>query len=198
MLKLVFDYILAVTGLIVFTPLLVTFALLIKIDSPGPVFFRQERMGKNGRIFYIHKFRTMYSTSDNKNPLTSGTTDSRITRIGRLIRKFHLDEVVQLIDVLSGHMSVVGPRPEVSRYTKYYQDKWDEILQVKPGITGLAAIKLAQWEYDKLKNVAMPDQVYIKKILPRKLRLEKIYVARQSLLLDMKIIFATICYIFKG
>lgn len=197
MLKLVFDYILAITGLILFTPVLIVCALLIKLDSAGPIFYRQERVGQNGRSFFIHKFRTMYSGSDNKNTLTSGRGDRRITSVGKLIRKLHLDEVVQLIDVLLGNMSIVGPRPELSKYTKYYQDKWDKILQVKPGITGLAAIKLAQWEYSQLMDINAPDEIYIKKILPRKLQLEQIYVKRCSLLLDIKIILATVYYIFK-
>lgn len=194
MLKALFDYLLAAIGLILCAPLLVIIALLIKLDSPGAVFFRQERVGKNGQIFSIHKFRTMYSDSDSRKTLTSGANDARITRMGKLIRKLHLDEVVQLIDVLQGNMSIVGPRPEVSKFTKYYQDKWNEILQVKPGITGLAAIKLARWEYNKLSAAVSPDETYIKTILPRKLHLEKIYVARRSLLLDIKIISSTICY----
>ncbi len=197
MLKAIFDYILAAVGLILFAPLLIIIALLIKLDSPGTVFFRQERVGQNGRIFSIHKFRTMYTDSDPPNTLTSGTEDARITRVGKLIRKLHLDEVVQLIDVLLGNMSIVGPRPEVSKYTSYYQDQWNEILQVKPGITGLAAIKLASWEYKKLSVTASPDATYIKTILPRKLRLEKIYVKRRSLLLDISIVCSTIYYIFQ-
>jgi len=197
MLKAIFDYILAALGLIIFAPLLIIIALLIKIDSPGAVFFRQERVGKNGRIFFIHKFRTMYSDSDPRNTLTSGTRDTRITRVGKMIRRSHLDEVVQLIDVLLGNMSIVGPRPEICKYTQYYQDKWNEVLQVKPGITGLAAIKLASWEYKKLSITASPDETYIKTILPRKLQLEKIYVTRRSLLLDISIIYSTICEIFK-
>ena len=195
MLKSSFDFLGALIGLIIFSPLLILSAIAIKLDSPGPVFFRQERVGKNFAPFMIHKFRTM-RTSASSDILTSGNNDSRITRVGRIIRKIHLDEIVQLLDVLQGNMSIVGSRPEIPEFVKYYPDNWKIILKLKPGITGLGAVKLAKYEYDMLQNSQNKNQDYIEKILPKKLRIEKFYTTKQSFCFDIKILWMTIKYFF--
>ncbi len=188
--KSVFDYIIAVLVLALFSPLLLLVALAIKLDSKGPVFYLQNRVGKGGKEFKIIKFRTMNKSMGNG--LTSGLADPRITRVGRIIRKMHLDEFTQLINVLKGDMSLVGPRPEILEFTKHYPKLWSVVLMCKPGITGLAALKCADYEYATLAKTGRPEQVYIKKILPKKLRYDAFYVAKRSIGFDMLIIFWTI------
>lgn len=197
MLKQLFDYSAAFLGLILFSPVIVLLACLIKLESDGPVFYRQLRVGRNGKVFRIHKFRSMYVNSQQGGLLTSGKADKRITNVGRVIRNLHLDEIAQLIDVLQGHMSIVGPRPEVPEYTKIYKEIWERVLTVKPGITGLAALKLSRWEYEMLQKAKDKDKVYKETVLPKKLQLEVEYVERQNFFSDLKIIAQTISLFFK-
>jgi lipopolysaccharide/colanic/teichoic acid biosynthesis glycosyltransferase len=197
MLKQLFDYSAAFLGLILFSPVIVLLACLIKLESDGPVFYRQLRVGRNGKVFRIHKFRSMYVNSQQGGLLTSGKADKRITNVGRVIRNLHLDEIAQLIDVLQGHMSIVGPRPEVPEYTKIYKEIWERVLIVKPGITGLAALKLSRWEYEMLQKAKDKDKVYKETVLPKKLQLEVEYVERQNFFSDLKIIAQTISLLFK-
>ncbi len=189
MLKRLFDVFASICGLLALSPLLILTAIFIKLDSKGPVFFRQERVGLNGKLFSIHKFRSMYINSGLE--LTSGK-DNRITKVGKVIRKLHLDEVIQLIDVLQGNMSIVGPRPEVLKYIKYYPEKWEKVLSVRPGITGYGVIKTAKFEYKTLATAKNVEDAYIKKVLPKKLDYEVYYVNHNNLWLDFKIIFKTI------
>ena len=148
--KRIFDFVLSLVGMIILSPLFLLSAILIKLDSPGPVFFRQERVGYAGRLFRMHKFRTMFADASGI-PLTIGD-DPRITRCGRFLRRFKLDEFPQLIDVLKGDMSLVGPRPEVPRYmAQYPEDIRKLVLSVPPGITDIAAIKFKN-ENELLKN----------------------------------------------
>lgn len=197
MLKRLFDLVIASSILLLVTPGFLIIALLIKIESPGPVFFRQMRVSKNGKPFLIHKFRSMYVTqpADIEVLLTIGE-DTRVTKVGKYIRKLHLDELCQTIDVILGTMSLVGPRPETPNYIKYYPKDWVEVLRVKPGITGLASIKYAQEEYKLLSAAKDPQATYIEKILPKKLRYEKFYARHQSLRFDLYIIFLTVKYFF--
>lgn len=197
MLKRLFDIFIAISGLIFFSPLLLLVAALIKLDSKGPILFKQERVGRFGTPFKIYKFRTMHINSENKGQLTAGANDTRITKVGRFIRRSHLDELIQLLNVLIGDMSIVGPRPEILKYTKHYQKDWDYILQVKPGITGIAAIKYADQEYKLLAVCKDQDKTYIKQVLPKKLKYEKFYVKRQNLCLDIKIILLTAKRLFS-
>ncbi|KMJ88314.1 sugar transferase [Achromobacter xylosoxidans] len=195
--KRLFDFVVSLLGLIVLSPLFLIIAVAIKRDSPGPVFFRQVRVGKDGRTFRIHKFRSMtVSTAGNSKEITVGG-DARITRTGAWIRHWKLDELPQLIDVLAGSMSVVGPRPEVPRYVALYPDAQRRVvLSVKPGITDLASIQFRH-ENELLARASDPEQAYREQILPEKLRLQSEYVRTRSFIGDMKILVATFSAIFR-
>ncbi|AXA79984.1 sugar transferase [Achromobacter xylosoxidans] len=195
--KRLFDFVVSLLGLIVLSPLFLVIAVAIKRDSPGPVFFRQVRVGKDGRTFRIHKFRSMtVSTAGNSKEITVGG-DARITRTGAWIRHWKLDELPQLIDVLAGSMSVVGPRPEVPRYVALYPDAQRRVvLSVKPGITDLASIQFRH-ENELLARASDPEQAYREQILPEKLRLQSEYVRTRSFIGDMKILVATFAAIFR-
>lgn len=191
MLKRFFDISISFAVLILAMPILILVAIAIKMETHGNIIFRQERVTRDGRVFLIHKFRSM-KVSAKESLLTLGDGDKRITKVGRFIRKFHIDELVQLIDVLKGDMSLVGPRPEVPKYTNYYKDKWKKVLQVRSGITGYGTLKTVDYEYEVLKKSKTPEQDYIKKILPKKLDLEIEYIEKQSMLLDLRIICRTV------
>lgn len=192
MAKRIFDILFAAIGLIVLLPLFVLLAVAIKIDSKGPVFYRQERVGQFGRIFKIHKFRTMATEQEKTSLQITVGADKRITRVGRFIRKIKLDELAQLLDVLIGTMSLVGPRPEVPRYVACYpNDIRDLVLSVKPGITDRASIEFKD-ESAMLAQARNPESVYIEKILPIKLGYYVDYVNDNSVRGDMKIILATL------
>jgi lipopolysaccharide/colanic/teichoic acid biosynthesis glycosyltransferase len=192
--KHIFDFVLSLCGLIILSPLFLLLAIWIKIDSPGPVLFRQERVGYLGRRFRIHKFRTMFADAAGIS-LTIGN-DPRITRCGRFLRRFKLDEFPQLIDVLKGDMSLVGPRPEVPRYmAQYPEDSRKLVLSVRPGITDIAAIKFKN-ENELLNNSKDPEKDYIEKILPIKIKYYQEYISSRSLALDLKLIFQTIKALF--
>jgi lipopolysaccharide/colanic/teichoic acid biosynthesis glycosyltransferase len=164
-------------------------ALLIKLDSKGPVFFRQERMGRWGQPFLIHKFRTMVHNAPCKGgPITVGD-DPRITRVGRFLRKAKIDELPQLMNVLKGEMSLVGPRPEVRKYVELYRKDYMKILQVRPGITDLAAL---------LGRSQDPEEEYITHILPEKVRLAREYLDRSSLAFDMSLLAKTLLRLVGG
>ena len=197
MAKRIFDILFAAIGLIVLLPLFVLLAVAIKIDSKGPVFYRQERVGQFGRIFKIHKFRTMATEQEKTSLQITVGADKRITRIGRFIRKIKLDELAQLLDVLIGTMSLVGPRPEVPRYVACYpNDIRDLVLSVKPGITDRASIEFKD-ESAMLAQARNPESVYIEKILPIKLGYYVDYVNDNSVRGDMKIILATLLALIK-
>ncbi|MEQ2025049.1 sugar transferase [Xenorhabdus szentirmaii] len=189
--KKLFDFISSFMGIVILSPILIFIALWIKMDSKGPIFFRQKRVGKYGKPFYIHKFRSMTLDAEEKGQLTIGN-DSRITSSGKFIRKYKLDELAQLIDVLLGTMSLVGPRPEVPKFIdKYPLDIRKEILSVKPGITDLASIEMIN-ENEILSQYPDPHQAYIDIIMPIKAKYYLDYVKQKSFFLDVKIIFKTI------
>lgn len=177
--------------LILCAPFMLILGALIKLDTPGPIFYMQKRVGINGKEFEIFKFRSMRANTVGLN-LTSGNADPRITMIGKYIRKFHMDEFAQLINVAKGEMHLIGPRPEVPEYVKYYPEKWALVLSVKPGITGLSAVKCADEEYAALHQSADPSKTYVDEILPKKLDVEIDYIEHRSLKLDLKIIYLTI------
>src|SRR6266540_2126126 len=190
MIKRLFDILAAFLGLFVVLPLLLLAALLIKLDSSGPVFFRQERMGRGFRPFLIYKFRTMkHSASASGRQITVGK-DPRITRVGRLLRKTKIDELPQLINVLKGDMSFVGPRPEVRKYVNLFRQDYEEILQVRPGITDLASL-IYRHEAEILGRTTHPEEEYVQSVLPDKIRLAKEYLKRSSLLFDVTLICKT-------
>ena len=195
MLKRIFDIILSLFGLIILLPFMLIIAILIKLDSKGPVFFKQVRVTKNEREFKIFKYRTMRVGSDKYSQITVGK-DGRITKIGSFLRKYKLDEIPQLINVLIGDMSLVGPRPEVPKYVALYTDEQKEILKVRAGITDYASIEFSD-ENDLLASEEEPEKAYIEKIMPKKIELNKKYLSEISILTDIKIILLTIKKILK-
>lgn len=174
---------------------MIIIAILIKLDSKGPIFFKQVRVTKNGREFKIFKYRTMRVGSDKFSQITVGK-DSRITKVGDFLRKYKLDEIPQLINVLIGDMSLVGPRPEVPKYVALYTKEQREILKVRAGITDYASIEFSN-ENDILANETDPEKAYIEKIMPRKIELNKKYLSEISVMTDIKIILLTIKKILK-
>lgn len=170
-------------------------AILIKLDSKGPIFFKQVRVTKNGREFKIFKYRTMKIGSDKYSQITVGK-DSRITKVGDFLRRYKLDEIPQLINVLLGDMSLVGPRPEVPKYVVLYTEEQREILKVRAGITDYASIEFSN-ENDILANEVDPEKAYIEKIMPKKIELNKKYLSEISVITDIKIILLTIKKILK-
>jgi len=188
--KRIFDAFFSVLGLIVLFPILIIIAIIIKIDSTGPVFYRQTRVGQYNKDFKIFKFRTMHLNADKLGLLTVGDRDPRVTNMGFYLRKFKLDEFPQLINVLIGNMSFVGPRPEVRKYVNLYSVSDLEILNIKPGITDYASIKFRD-EAEIMSKSTKPEEVYINDIMPEKIRLNKIYIKEQGLFTDVKIIFLT-------
>ena len=195
MLKRIFDITLSLFGLIILLPFMLIIAILIKIDSKGHVFFKQVRVTKNGKEFKIFKYRTMRVGSDKYSQITVGK-DDRITKIGSFLRKYKLDEIPQLINVLIGDMSLVGPRPEVPKYVALYTDEQKEILKVRAGITDYASIEFSN-ENDLLASEEDPEKAYIKKVMPKKIELNKKYISEISMLTDIKIILLTIKKILK-
>ena len=166
-------------------------AVWIKCDSRGPVFYRQLRVGRGGRDFYLYKFRSMYLDADKKGLITVGGRDPRVTPSGYYIRKYKLDEFPQLINVLKGDMSLVGPRPEVRKYVDMYTPEQLHVLDVRPGITDMASIQYSN-ENELLAAVDNPEEYYIRVIMPDKLRMNLEYVQHHSLLYDLRLIFKTI------
>ena len=195
MLKRIFDTTLSLFGLIILLPFMLIIAILIKIDSKGPIFFKQIRVTKGGREFKIFKYRTMKVGSDKYSQITVGQ-DERITKIGSFLRKYKLDEIPQLINVLIGDMSLVGPRPEVPKYVALYTDEQKEILKVRAGITDYASIEFSN-ENDLLALEEDSEKAYIEKIMPKKIELNKKYLSEISMLTDIKIILLTIKKILK-
>ena len=195
MLKRIFDITLSLFGLIILLPFMLIIAILIKFDSKGTVFFKQIRITKGGKEFKIFKYRTMKAGSDKYSQITVGK-DERITKIGSFLRKYKLDEIPQLINVLIGDMSLVGPRPEVPKYVALYTDEQKEILKVKAGITDYASIEFSD-ENDLLALEEEPEKAYIEKIMPKKIELNKKYLSETSVLTDIKIILLTIKKILK-
>lgn len=195
--KRLFDVVAATCGLVTLSPLLVGVSICIKLDSEGEVFFRQERVGKDGKIFKIHKFRTMTTNAYNDGGGLTIGNDNRITSVGRLLRKFKVDELPQLIDVLKGDMSLVGPRPEIPEFMVLYSDEdRQKILSVKPGITDKASIELID-ENEILAQYENPRQAYIDVIMPLKAKYYIEYVNNQNLKGDIEIILKTLAKIIS-
>jgi lipopolysaccharide/colanic/teichoic acid biosynthesis glycosyltransferase len=195
--KRAMDLLFAVVGLVLFAPLMIVLAIAIKLDSPGPVFFRQERVGRGGRIFRIHKFRTMVQRPADGLQLTVGR-DARITRVGQWIRGRRFDEIPQLIDVLVGDMSIVGPRPEVPRYVALYPaEARDKVLSVRPGITDPAALAFRD-EAELLAQASDPEREYVEVIMPRKLQHAMAYAEQASVWTDLLLIGRTLRVLATG
>ena len=192
--KRAFDIVCSLLGLVVLSPLLLVVSLLVAVTSPGGVFFRQERIGKGGKPFRIFKFRSM--RKDNAGLKITTGNDSRIAPVGRFLRKSKIDELPQLINVLVGDMSFVGPRPEVADYVSLYTPYQRQVLLVRPGITGLASIRFRN-ENDLLTASTDPNRTYIEQIMPRKIDLDLEYIPHASVLYDIKLIFQTFAVVIK-
>lgn len=189
--KRIFDIIVSLVGLVLLLPAFVVIAVLIKLDSRGPIFFRQERIGKGLQPFRIYKFRTMVADASHRGGLITFGDDPRITKVGWILRKAKLDELPQLINVLIGDMSLVGPRPEVRRYVELFREDYQQILAVRPGITDLASLRYRD-EATILGQATNPEEEYVKRILPDKIALAKQYCWQSSLLFDLGVIMKTI------
>lgn len=187
----IFDVILSFIGLVILFPLLLFVYLLIRLESKGGGFYAQERIGKGNKPFRLYKFRSMRIGSDKKGLITVGEKDSRITKMGYFVRRYKIDELPQLWNVLKGDMSLVGPRPEVKKYTDLYDEEQKKVLSVKPGITDWASIKYVD-ENRILGEAENPDETYVHVIMPNKIALNMIYINNHNLKEYFKIIFATL------
>lgn len=189
--KRLLDFFASAAGLLFLLPVLVAISLLVKLGSPGPVFFRQVRVGKNGKTFRIFKFRTMVVQAEAKGPqITIGARDPRVTRIGHVLRALKLDELPQLLNVLFGDMSLVGPRPEVPRYVEMYDDRQKGVLRVRPGITDPASLAFRD-ENGMLGSESDPERAYVEKIMPAKLEINLAYLESRTMFTDLVVITRT-------
>jgi len=196
MLKYIFDIVLSLIGLIILSALFLIIAILIKLEDKGPVFYRGVRIGRLSKPFRIFKFRSMVVNADKIGGPSTADDDSRITKMGKLMRKYKLDEIPQLINVLKGEMSFVGPRPEVPFYVNMFSEEEKKILTVRPGITDWASL----WNSDEgaiLVGSKDPEKTYMEEIRPEKMRLQLKYVREQSFWVDMRIIFLTLLKLIK-
>lgn len=191
------DFLFSLVGLIILSPIFLIAALVIKLTSNGPVFFKQSRVGKDGKDFKVYKFRSMHVNADKRGLLTVGGKDNRVTAIGYYLRKFKLDELPQLINVLKGEMSIVGPRPEVRKYVELYSPQQLRALKVLPGITDYASIEYRN-ENDLLALANNPEEFYVKEIMPRKIELNFKYIDNRSIPEYFKIITKTVVTSVKG
>lgn len=189
--KRLFDILSSFFVLIHIWPFMLIIAMLVVFSGRGGVFFTQQRVGRNEKEFKLYKFRTMRLDSEQKGQLTVGGDDPRITKAGRFLRRFKLDELPQLLNVLAGSMSVVGPRPEVSKYTNMYTPEQKKVLSVRPGLTDYASIEYID-ENDLLGQSQDPEKTYIDEVMPAKLKLNLKYIEEQGFLTDLKIIFKTL------
>jgi len=195
--KRIFDFTLSLIAIIILLPLFILIALLIVLTSKGGPFYFQTRIGKGGKPFKIIKFRTMYKDSDKKGLLTVGKKDPRVTHIGHFLRKTKLDEVPQLFNILFGHMSFVGPRPELPKYVNLYNERQRQVLSVRPGLTDYASLEYIN-ENEILAQAENPELYYMEHVMPAKLELNLKYIQDQSFTTDLIIIFKTIARIFHA
>ena len=194
--KRLFDLLLSISFLLILSPAFIFISLWILLDSSGGVFYSQLRVGRKNRDFKMFKFRSMRPESDSKGLLTVGGQDPRVTRAGFYLRKTKMDELPQLLNILKGEMSFVGPRPEVRNYVEYYSEEQMNVLNVRPGLTDYASLQYFE-ENKLLEHSADPEKTYISQIMPAKLALNLRYIKDQSLLLDIRIILRTIGKIFS-
>jgi len=193
--KRIFDILFSLFALIVLLPIMIIISVIINFESKGGFFYFQNRVGKNNCDFKLIKFRTMYINSDKLGLITIGTNDKRITRFGKFLRKFKLDELPQLINIINGEMSIVGPRPEVRKYVNRYNKEQLNVLSVRPGLTDFASLQYID-ENKILAKYDDSEKAYIEKIMPHKLELSLKYIKNQSFATDLKIIIKTIMKIF--
>lgn len=196
-LKRIYDVIFSAIGLIALSPFFAVIAILIKADSPGPIFFKQTRVGKNGAFFNIYKFRKMYMDAGDKGLKITTSNDARITDFGKILRKYKLDEFPQLWNVLKGDMSIVGPRPETPNYVEYYSEEQRKILELRPGITDYASVEFIN-EGDLLEKCDDPNKYYIETLIPLKIQRNMDYMQDISIRTDIRIILLTLGKIIRG
>jgi len=196
MFKRLFDIVFSFLGLLILFPILLIISIVIIIESRGGIFFKQQRVGRNNRDFLLIKFRSMQKDSERSGFLTIGAKDRRITKSGYYLRKYKLDEIPQLINILSGEMSFVGPRPEVRKYVDLYDEQQMKVLEVKPGLTDYASIEYFK-ESEILSSKPEPERAYINEIMPAKLNLNLKYIDEKSFFTDLKIILKTIKKVFQ-
>ena len=195
-LKRLFDILASLILLIILSPLFIIFSIMIKLDSKGSIMFKQNRVTENGRIFKIFKFRTMVENADKNGSQVTVENDSRVTKIGKFLRKFRLDEIPQLINILIGDMSFVGTRPEVPKYVELYTDEMKATLLMKAGVTSLASIKFKD-EEKLLQLDGNIDKIYIENILPQKMQYNLEYLKRFNFFYDIKLMFMTLFAVVK-
>lgn len=196
--KRLLDIIASLVGLILLSPIFLIIAVAIKLESKGPVFYLGERVGRDGKTFFVYKFRSMVIDAEKLGGTSTSSSDPRVTKVGRIIRKYKLDEFSQLINVLIGNMSLVGPRPQVKWAVDMYNDAEKEIIKLRPGITDWASIKFHdEGEIIEKLGISNPDEAYMKFIHPEKMRLQLKYLSEHSFWIDMTIIFQTIKIIFS-
>jgi lipopolysaccharide/colanic/teichoic acid biosynthesis glycosyltransferase len=189
--KRILDIVISFLGLLVFSPVLIVTAIAVKLEDGGPVFYRAPRVGLSGIPFIMYKFRTMIMEAEKTGPSSTSSDDIRITRTGHFLRKFKIDEIPQLLNVLIGNMSIVGPRPEIKKFTDLFTEEEKAILNVKPGISDWASI----WNSNEgliLQGAEDPDKTYLELIRPEKIRLQLLYVRNHNFFIDLKIIFLTL------
>jgi lipopolysaccharide/colanic/teichoic acid biosynthesis glycosyltransferase len=194
--KRIFDLILSIPSLIIFSPVFLLSAILIKLETPGYIIFCHERAGRDGRPFKLYKFRTMVKDAFKIGPSITSANDPRITKMGKLLRKFKVDEMLQIVNVVRGDMSVIGPRPEIKKYTDRFKKDYSEILKIKPGMTDYALIAFRN-EEKILSQFNDIEEGYVKEVLPEKIKLYRKYMEEMCLLTDIKIFFKTILEILK-
>ncbi len=195
MMKRLFDLFFSIVGFVVLFPLFVLISLFILIDSRGGIFYVQKRVGRGNKDFALYKFRTMRKDAHKKGLLTVGGRDPRITRVGYVLRKFKLDELPQLLNIIKGDMSIVGPRPEVRKYVDMYDEEQLKVLDVRPGLTDYASLEYID-ENEILGNSDNPEKIYIEEVMPAKLELNLRYIKEKNFITDLKIIFKTLGKIF--
>lgn len=194
--KRIVELFLSIIGLIILSPLFLIVAISIKLDSKGPIFFRQKRVGYKGKNFLLYKFRSMAKNTNERVENLTIKNDPRITKVGRLLRKYKIDEFPQLINILKNEMSFIGPRPELPKYVELFRKDYEYILKVKPGITDFASITFRD-ESELMKNGKNAENIYLNEILPQKIRLNKKYIKNRSSFLDLKLFFLTLIKLTK-
>jgi lipopolysaccharide/colanic/teichoic acid biosynthesis glycosyltransferase len=194
--KRIFDLLLSVPSLVILSPVFLASAILIKLETTGPVTFSQERIGKGKRTFRLYKFRTMVKDASRMGPPVTRANDGRITNVGKLLRKFKVDEMLQIINVIKGDMSVIGPRPEIKKYVDMFEADYEQVLRIKPGMTDYALIAFRN-EEDILSTFHDVEEGYVREVLPKKIKLYKKYMAEMSLATDVRIFWGTIWEILR-
>ncbi len=189
--KRVLDLVLSIPSFILLLPILLATAILIKLETPGPVVFAHDRVGCNGRVFKLYKFRTMVENASKIGPPITQGNDPRITGVGRLLRRFKVDEMPQIINVIKGDMSVIGPRPEIKKYVELFKEDYNEILKIKPGMTDYALIAFRN-EETVLAKFNNAEEGYVNELLPKKITLYRKYLKDISITTDVQIFFRTI------